>query len=296
MPGDGQRRAAPSDNRATAEGMASLRDMRVRPRRTPKPAADPSPWEPPPALAAGLAVLVAALAAVGVSGGALQRAVRNEPGWFILVFTSAVLLATVMAVAFFRRSGRGLPAVVASVVIGALAAFSMVLGAASLDVREKPAVSLSAARTATGGLVVTVNATGSGLRADEDMLVQLRALERFPTTVTDFAGNLPESHGTNWACAASQFQTTPPEAPTVPDVGPLLAWQQAGPDADGAATIEMVVPYDADVPDGFCAAALYREPRENAPGRLLNALQRTLGISTGNEPTYSTALLKTTAP
>ncbi len=206
-------------------------------------------FEVSPALAGAIALVVAGLAAVGVSGGLLARAVRNAPGLMAAVVSMAILVPGIaLAVGQWRSHRRA-----AAVGIGALAVvsvYAVLLGAASLVLQENPSVSVSAERT-SDGYQATVDARAAGLRADGDMLVQLVGLREFPKT-----GSFSGADGLERACSVSRLTTPPDKAP--PSRGPLLAWQQAGPDSSGDAAVSFDVAVPSDRFQGLCAAAIYQ--------------------------------------
>ncbi len=201
-----------------------------------------------PEIAAAVALLVAALAAVGVSGALLARAVRNSPGLMALVVSVAILVPAVALVGSAWRAQRHGLAILTGVL--ALAGiYAVLFGAASLALSETPSVSASAELTENGYLV-TVDAKAAGLRADQDMLVQLQGLATFPED-----GSMSELEP---ACVDSRLTTDPAKLP--PSAG-LLAWQQAGPDSGGDATVSFKVTIPQGQFEGMCAAAIYLAER-----------------------------------
>lgn len=248
-----------------------------------------------PALAATVALLVAGLAAVGVSGELLARAVRNEPVHFAGALTLALLAVTVLVVRPLWRAGKRGPAVGIGVVC-LLAVGAIVLGAASLDVREKPAISVSAEPSDSGGFVVTVDARTAGLRSDEDLLVQVVALRNYPASESDYRGNSPaaadgtEVMSVEQACSFSALTLAPRYSPPGA-VGPLLAWQQAGPDSDGNSAVSFTLHVEAGYA-GVCAAAIDSRPSPSFPGRVFDGIQSLLGLPTGTEDRVSNALVR----
>jgi hypothetical protein len=205
--------------------------------------------EIPPALAAAAALIVAVLAAVGVSGDALTRAVRNDPIPLATVII-LVLLVVGTTTAILNRAKRILA--LAVTLLTALLATTVFLGALALGEREQPSVSLSS-QVDESRIAVTIHASGSSLKSKEDMLVQLQALEHFPE----------DSEGRS-QCERSRFEEfRPGEEPLWP--GPLLLWQQTGPDADGTVAVESTVEVPVGQYEGVCAFVALRsdgkEPR-----------------------------------
>jgi len=245
---------------------------------------DASGFQVSPALAGAVALVVAGLAAVGVSGDLLTRAVRNQPAMMAATVSLAVLCAAGAVVVTLVRARRpGTAAVVG--ILACISAFAVMLGAASLDVRETPVVSASVVATDTG-YDVTVTARASGLRSDDDMLVQLQALRSFPEDATDYLspGNLEA------ACTASRLTADPNRFVTWP--GPLLAWQQAGPDSRGEAETSVNVAIPRKRFAGLCAVAVYRTPRPRIGEGVLNRIQSWLRLPNGEEPSDSNAIIR----
>jgi len=95
-------------------------------------------------------------------------------------------------------------------------------------------------------MTVTIHASGSGLKSSEDMLVQVQALDSFPEDLE--AKN---------QCEHNRFREfRPGSEPFWP--GPLLLWQQAGPDADGTVDIETTLQVPVAGYEGVCALVALR--------------------------------------
>jgi hypothetical protein len=155
----------------------------------------------PPGLAAAIALVVAGLAAVGVTGDALTKAVRNEPGALgaavILALAASVLLA--VTTVFVRPSSTRNVNIKARlklwsrdfwktgnswVTIGLMAllagvAWAILLGASSVADREQPLVTLSFTSERTGNRMLTIHVSASSLRTSEQILVQVIGLSKF---------------------------------------------------------------------------------------------------------------------
>ncbi len=197
-------------------------------------------------MAGAIALVVAGLAAVGVSGGLLARAVRNAPGLMTLVVSMAILIPALWLVRSNWQAGRR-PVAFLLLVLSLASVYAVFLGAASLVLQETPSVSASAERT-DDGYTASVEAKAAGLRADGDMLVQFVALDDFPED-----GTFPDVEK---SCSNSRL--TQKQDPAKPPIGTLLAWQQAGPDSNGEAVISFEVAVPADTYAGLCAAAVYQ--------------------------------------
>lgn len=204
--------------------------------RGPRESKDPPKLEVPPALAASAALIVAVLGAVGVSGDALTRAVRNNPLPLGVVIV-LVLVVVGATTAYLNRANR----VVAFAfgILTALLVATVALGADALGEREQPSVSLSG-KTDGDLVTVTVKASGSSLKSKETMLVQIHALERFP-----------EDSEESDTCTGSRFEDRRDDARVWP--GPLLLWEQGGPDPGGSVAIDSTVEVPAGEYEGVCA-------------------------------------------
>jgi hypothetical protein len=87
------------------------------------------------------------------------------------------------------------------------------------------------------------------------MLVQVLAMERFPETADDAD-----------VCRGNRFDRSLTDRAWP---GPLLLWDQVGPDGDGATEVTSTFPVPRGVYDGVCAYAGLRnadpgEPRQTA--------------------------------
>jgi hypothetical protein len=211
----------------------------------------------PPALAGGTALVVAALAAVGVSGGVLTRTVRNEPQTIAKLVIAALLIVAIPTLVLVRK--RLLVALCLLALLGVLGT-TVWVGAESVAEREQPRVALSAS---TKGQVttITINASGTGLKSKQDMLVQLQAVTSFPTPVS----------GLDPLCFESVRSV-----PETKSVGPLLLWQQAGPDETGTVTVKTNVEIPIAKYEGVCAFVALRTDGTRA--RAVRAYLRTSGL------------------
>lgn len=197
-------------------------------------------------LAAAAALAVGALAAVGVSGDLLARAVRNHPTRMAVAVLLVVIPAGLIVVSgAWRRFGKaaGLLAVLA--LIGVSWVISS--GATSLRERNRPTVALSTSTNDAGVWTITVDASAAGVPSYDDMLVQVLALN-----VLNGDPELGE------ACTRSRIASPPEE-----DEGSLLAWQRAGPDSNGDIEFSASFEYTG-THQGLCAYASLRRD-ENEP-------------------------------
>jgi hypothetical protein len=225
-----------------------------------------------------VALVAAGLALIGVTGGVLVRAVRSSPGTIVL----AVAVVVVLAVLAERADGRRRLALVVAML--AVVLLTLGLGATSIDERDKPSVSLKASSTGAsatspGKWTVTVKATASGLRAREDMLVQLQGLPNgIPTDSSQFDASYP-------GCNTSVLRSRKAEAANryVPPAGDLLLWTQAGPSADGSIVVESAVDVPLTGYRGVCAVAIYSSSSGYGVEGVFDQIQRALNLPTGNE-------------
>lgn len=201
-----------------------------------------SGFEIPPALAAGAALVVSVLAAVGISGDLLTRAARNRP-----VELSLLLVAVIAVVATYtiwlNRSRHLFSAAVGAIALVLCA--TVLFGAGSVAEREQPRVSLGAV-SEQNLIKLTVKANGSGLKSEHDLLVQVHALTTFP-----------ETEDASIECRHNRFERyRPGREPRWP--GPLLLWQQAGPDGDGEVNVEASLEVPIGRYQGVCVWAALR--------------------------------------
>lgn len=139
-------------------------------------------FSPTQVLTAVVALFVAALAAVGVTGDILTRAVRNYP-----IAISALLIVTLLAtLGFFTvdlsesRSGDRKKVLRGRHVMGIVASIcaTILLGALSVADREQPGIALQA--TYSGGQVtLTVESNAAGLATKDQLSVQVLGLSKF---------------------------------------------------------------------------------------------------------------------
>lgn len=192
-----------------------------------------------PALAAGIALVVAVFGVVGVAGDYLTRAIRNSTGAFATIFIIALLAVSVpIIISLLKLAGNfaiGVSVFAVIVLVGSLIG-AIILGSKSVATDEQPKVSLSATQAKDGPLTLTVDASATGVRAAQRVLIQLVGL----TTATDF------DKATNSLCGHSYFPVGIPS-----ESGTLLLWQVSGPDTAGSVSTKVSL----DVPIGTFEAA-----------------------------------------
>jgi len=133
-------------------------------------------------LSGTVAVFVAALAAVGVTGDILTRAVRNYP-----ILISVLLITTIVAtLGFFTASNnsrrspdrqRVIKLRYLLIIITATSA-TIIAGALSVALREHPGIALQA-DYADGQVTLTVESKAAGLSTTDQLSVQVLGLSRF---------------------------------------------------------------------------------------------------------------------
>lgn len=257
---------------------------------------DAGPPAPPPLIPPGVSAVVAlaaaALALIGLTGGVLVRAVRSMPGTIVMAVAALVVLAVVAERARrWVRFAAGFAML--AVVLGTVA-----MGATSIDERDKPSIALKATNTAAtatapGKWTITVKASASGLRAREDMLVQLQGISAgLPSDSAQFAALEPK-------CITTALRLPRDEAlrGQYPDrAGSLLLWSQAGPSTDGSTVVESTVEVPLHSYKGVCAVAIYANSSGYAVERWFDKLQSALGWPTGNERKLSAGYVSLEAP
>jgi hypothetical protein len=198
----------------------------------------------PPALAAAIALVVAGLAAVGVTGDALTRAVRNQPKPLAWALTIALAATALVAAALLSGwMGR-----VGVVVLAAAAVWAVWLGAFSVAEREQPLVALSSTSESTGVRTLTVEVSAAGLPTNEQVLVQVVGIKKFDQV--DKATVVLCEH--SWAFSfldPGHFHALPASS------GTLLLWNRIGPDRTGTVKATIKIPIPSAKYQGICAWA-----------------------------------------
>ncbi|MEV6527489.1 hypothetical protein AB0M43_36745 [Longispora sp. NPDC051575] len=218
----------------------------------------------PTALAASLALLVAAFAVVGVSGGLLTRAVRNQPEDLAQIFVfglvvagvaaSVVILGAAVATRWAAFNGvKGIVVVVAVLALTAGAVRAVQVGANSVAEREQPFVSMSLDPKGkdTELSVVTVEVSGAGLRNIDQLLIQVIALTKFRHPDTS-ARSVCEK---NWADPRPSKSGPPANETFRSEWGAVILSERLGPNQDGAVKATVTLPIDIDKYEGICAWA-----------------------------------------
>jgi hypothetical protein len=247
-----------------------------------------------PTLSASIALVVAGLAAVGVTGEALTRAIRNEPwplaGTIIVALISALLLVLIHTRTprpksrRRRRHGTARPAERSTIkergpwlepalltVLVIAVAMSVVLGARSIADREQPFVSLQAAEDDKGWVTLTVDIKGAGLRTTDQLLVQVIGLTEFASVDKAKVSLCEQSWAYSSAAeeAGGRHRTIEEyraeevrENREDPGKADLLLWDRVGPDRTGAVQATMKLQVSTGTYEGVCAwAPLPDNPR-----------------------------------
>lgn len=193
------------------------------------------PFEFPPSLAATVGLLVAALAAVGLSGDLLSRAVRTYT-WPLAGLFALAIMITSFAVAV---TNKGRAARVAVILLAVIAALLVVTGAFSVDTRDVTAVSVTYATGTVpdkGGeqlTTITVGASGSGVRVGEFLWLEVYGLP-------------PDVSWSDPRDPCSRADEVRPMAVRVADL-------TAGPDQSGAVTTQSGIDIPTGTYVGICA-------------------------------------------
>jgi hypothetical protein len=171
--------------------------------------------------------------------------VRNNPDelrWAVLVLLFAGLITAVGA--FWKALGARSVTVVVVVLVTGVLGWVVWVGADSHSERENPSIQIGLERIADG-IVVRAKATGTSLRSNERMLLQVLQLSNPPSR---FEREEKICNG-DWR-----------ELHAYPRVGVrLLSWQVTGPDSKGTATTEVTVPLkNPRAGSHFCAYAALR--------------------------------------
>jgi hypothetical protein len=256
----------------------------------------------PTVLTAALAFVVAGLAAIGLTGDALLRAVRNSPRWIAVWFTLALIGAGIFVLGQLwprkttanenaAKTTRFTVAWVLGIIglalfVGATSA-AIWFGAYAVHDRELPLVTLQAAPVAAapsaasgrwteGTIEVTITARAVGMTTKNDLLVQVVGL------FSDPGPRAPSRSGTAVATASPTPGLAMPSAVVVqicesnhtwpqsaknldPAKAKLLMWDRIGPKADG--TIDATWKIQVQQADTrMCAPGLLSEvPRTATP-------------------------------
>jgi hypothetical protein len=233
----------------------------------------------PPGLAAAIALVVAGLAAVGVSGDTLTRAVRNEPEkitWSIVVALGAAAALVVLSLidkrwnAWWKHPSppprkwpwvgvvvAGLLAVLGVLLVATIvvaSAEAMLTGANQVTDREQPLVSLQAATDDQGLTTITIDVRATGLQTTDQLLVQVIGLTEFTDVVNRAKILLCER---NWSSkeqtAIDDYVAEVDNEPEDPGPADLLSWSRIGPDQSGAVESTIKVQFPTGTYHGVCA-------------------------------------------
>ncbi len=208
--------------------------------------------EPLSALTATLGVaatlIVAVFAALGVSGDLLARMVRNDPTGSRNVLVLAIVAVVGMAVVTAVQHLPNALVVAPVLLLGYALVQAADVATASQDSRDQPAVSLSLARPASGGLAVTAKATGSGLRAKDLLFLRV-------TTLAGLANPGELRQATEVECRRREMHASDAARARV------LLWTETGPQGTGESTTEQSVPVPAEA-QYLCAWAVIVRPSD----------------------------------
>ncbi len=216
------------------------------------PRDDTKGFSVPTSLAAGVALLVSALAALGVSGDILTRAVRNAALWLVVVVIG-ILFAMALPL-WMSRTRVGWKVAVGVLVVGL--SVGVGVGAHSVNKREQPSITIVPVQDAVGNITVTVEAKASSLRVEESMLVQVVGLKAFDQlTQTGPIAACETNH-------AETRQAAQPRDYRLPDqIGDLLLWNRLGPSVTGTISVTFKLDIPAKRYSAVCGWAVLSNRR-----------------------------------
>lgn len=198
---------------------------------------------------AGVTVVVAAIALLGIQGDALTRLLRNYPfdlGMAItLTLLGTVALFFVAKIPAERKRTRAIVLVVATalVVIGVLWAVWRAIHA--VGDRETPTLAFEVGDLDTAGDVpITITAAGLSLRTSDTMLLRVQGF-----------GESWTARRANEACRNTVNVYAPEPKKTPAEVG-LLYLAESGPIATGSTTSKIELTVDPDDYRWLCAVAV----------------------------------------
>jgi hypothetical protein len=204
----------------------------------------------PSQLTAAIGLAVAALAAVGLTGSALTRSVRNFP--LLVSVILWVVLLSALALAFSGKFPKLAQPAVIVLVVAVCAGVG--LGAYSVHQREQPAVLLAGVPEADGSTSVTVTVKGSGLATQDQLDVQVLGLKTFDR-LDKIAVSMCEQSYT-WSKTNSsgvELDTYLGQQGLATDDATLLSWNRLGPDSDGVVDTSFTLEVPKGAYSGICA-------------------------------------------
>jgi cytochrome c oxidase subunit IV len=213
----------------------------------------------PPELAAAIALVVAGLAAVGVTGVTLTRAVRNEPmiAWSIIL--ALVAAGLLVLVSLMGKQSAPVSLVLLAplrllllTVIVAATALAIWTGARSINDREQPLVSLQAATDEQHMTTITIDVQATGLQTTDQLLVQLIGLTEF-IELDRAKIELCERSWVPSPETMDEYVVKREGGDLDPGPADLLVWNRVGPDQSGAVETTLKVQFPTGTYQGVCA-------------------------------------------
>jgi hypothetical protein len=212
-------------------------------------------------------LIVAVFAALGVSGNLLARMVRDDPYasrdillWGIGMVAIAALIAAIPKLPNWLI-------VVPVAGLGIVLGFAAHAAAVSQDRRENPTIALSLSHAQSGGLTLTVKATGSSLKSNDRLLLRVTALTQRPA-LEELPGSTANDKTSELEIVSNQECKRPELHPLNANSARLLSWTETGANLSGDAAVEQTlsIPPKAQY---VCAWAILSarppQPREDAP-------------------------------
>ncbi|MEZ5181793.1 MAG: hypothetical protein R2702_07970 [Acidimicrobiales bacterium] len=241
---------------------------------------DQSGGTSPITIAAAIAISTAALTAIGLSGDALTRAIRNDPGglgtplrWTVALAGAATAAALLTKVASASSNAqRAVAAVSAVVVLGiTVTTFGLIgNGIEAIQRRDEPSVTVSSA-TEEGVATLTVTGKGTGLASSSSMLVQLVGLRPGAEVAFD---EVCAIDGRRWEGGVSEGGDAV-----------LLGWQEQGPDDQGVASGTFSAEIDRSSFERVCGYAAFSVDGEQRRAIALLVLDPLAGDATATTTT-----------
>lgn len=234
----------------------------------------------PGALTAAVALVAAALAALGLTGEALLRAVRNSPSVIALVVSLAVLGAATFALSSFwlakspkkevrtKQSCMVFVFSFAGLLVMVAAVLTAVwVGAAAVAARELPQVTLGAGPSKSGptgkgaagpsSIEITVTAEAANMVTGNDLLIQVVGLidDHVPDASEEPFVDPPFgiTEDTIRTCEANH--ASPHGTGLSPTKGKVLLWNRLGPEGDGSVHANWSIQIPTGVYSHVCAWA-----------------------------------------
>lgn len=272
----------------------------------------PDDWKDPitPVLAGAVALFVAALAAVGVTGDVLTRAVRNFP-FAISGFLVVLLLATLGFFFSLNNNDNGYGSTRSVhrnailkrryIALALIAVCSCIIaGAISVSDREQPAISLHASYGG-GQVTLTVDSSASGLSTTDQLTVQVLGLSVFSTVDKPVAELCEQVYAHSIKDGqANRLEDFLNQKSDYDGSVSILLLERLGPDSSGNITSSSKLDFPAGLYQGICAfsplPSNQLESSRNSASYLRLSNCNESSISTSTTPTSTSSVHSDPAP